>query len=276
MGMNPFESTLVAALHDEASEIAMSADLNEGRDVLDNRLDDVDRGRRRWQVVGGLVAAVAAVGVVAFLAVGRPTAAPQPGGPTPTASTSNPGSLTAPAVTTVAFEPTVSWEPPAWITAFSIRTSERTGHATWETSGECGDGCAGTGFVKVRSVKQYPSEQVIDVATPTRYLAYLRSLVAAGVLTVSDERSVTVGGLTGTAFTSDELRSVDDALGCVGEDGVSDCYRIDKGWTSQVVVLDDDGDTMVVVSSTRSDNPDRALYEAQFDAALASVRFTSS
>ena len=58
--MNAFESTIVAALRDEAQEIAMSADLNEGRDILESRLDDVDRGRRRRQIVGGLTVAAAA------------------------------------------------------------------------------------------------------------------------------------------------------------------------------------------------------------------------
>jgi hypothetical protein len=268
--MNPFESTLVSALHDEASEIAMSADLNEGREILDNRLDDVDRGRRRWQVVGGLVAAAAAIAAVVVIAAGRPTAAPQPTGPTPSA-----GALTGGPFTSGAFVPTVSWNPPAWTSMLSIRTSERTGHATWETSGDCGQGCAGTGFVTVRSVKEYASGPVVSIATPDDYLAYLRSLEAAGVLTLSDERAASVGGLSGTAFASVEHQSRDDVLGCSGEDGVTDCYGTEAGWTSQVVVLDDHGATMVVVSSTATDNPDRALYESQFDAALATVRFTS-
>jgi hypothetical protein len=174
MGMNPFESTLVSALRDEAQEIAMSTDINEGREVLDHRLDHIDSRRRRWQVVGGLVA-VAAVAALAFVAVGRPTSAPTP----PAASSSPPGSLTAPRATTVAFEPTLSWQPPAWITDFSIRTSERTGHATWETSDDCGSRCAGTGFVQVRSAKKWKSDQVIPAATPAQYISHLRSREAA-------------------------------------------------------------------------------------------------
>jgi hypothetical protein len=271
MGMNPFESTLVSALHDEATEIAMSADLNESREILDHRLDHVDRGRRRWQVAGGLVAAAAAVAAIAFFAVGRPAAAPQPTDPSPSAS-----ALTGGPHTSVAFVPTVSWNPPGWTTTQSIQTSERTDHATWETSGECGQRCAGAGFVNVRTVKEYPSGQVISVQKSADYLAYLRTLEAAGILTLSKARAASVGGLSGTAFTSVERLSREDVFGCAGDDGVSDCYGTDAGWTTTVVVLDNRGQTMVVVAGTPTDNPDRALYEAQFQAALDTVRFGSS
>lgn len=89
--MNAFESTLVAALRDEAQEIAMSADLNEGRDILESRLDDVDRGRRRRQIVGGLTVAAAVVAIVGVAVLQRPsTAAPPVTGPLPTSASPSP------------------------------------------------------------------------------------------------------------------------------------------------------------------------------------------
>lgn len=85
--MNPFESTLASALRDEAQEIAMSTNLNDGRATLDRNLDNVDASGRRRRWITGLVA-VAVVGAVVAVMVGvsRPTATPVPPATSPSLS----------------------------------------------------------------------------------------------------------------------------------------------------------------------------------------------
>ncbi len=83
--MNEFASALSAALHEEAKEIAMSADMQHAERQLQESIRSVDRRRRVWMAV----AAAAAILVVAAgitLGVKLPKAAPTTPNPTPSQS----------------------------------------------------------------------------------------------------------------------------------------------------------------------------------------------
>jgi hypothetical protein len=272
--MNPFESTLVSALHDEASEIAMSADLNEGREILDHRLDDVDRGRRRWQIVAGVVAAAAAIAAVAFVAVGRPAAAPQPTDPTssPTSSPSRTGSA---AFESSQFAFPLTVRTPQWVTeSMDAPTSENLRHVTWNRCEN--DICIGLTFLSLSKLDPFSLVPRDDTAMPgyRSYLDYLDSLVADGKATITERGSRQVGGRPATVLTVTPLTEVPDGVGCEAGDGTSDdCWDFFEGVATRMAVVDvGSANPLVILTRTPPDNVNGPTWVAQFDPMLDTVR----
>lgn len=272
--MNVFESTLASALHDEAQEMAMSTDLNDGREILDNRLDDVDRGRRRWQVVGGLVAAAAAVGVVAFLAVGRPTAAPQPAdpSPSPTSSPSRAGSATFDS-SEFAFPFTV--RAPQWVTeSMDAPTSENLRHVTWNRCEN--DICIGLTFLSLSVLHEVGESSPAGRPMPSysEYLAYLDGLVASGRATITERASRTVGGRPATVMLVTPLKLTPSGVGCEAGDGTrDDCWDFFEGVPTRMAIVDvGSANPLVMLTRTPSDNVDGSAWMAQFDPMLDTVQ----
>jgi hypothetical protein len=75
--MNQFEATLSAALRTEAQEAAMSTGTPQQYEVLSDRLDEIDAGRRRSRrTVLLIAAATAAVAAVAAVTVGSALRSP--------------------------------------------------------------------------------------------------------------------------------------------------------------------------------------------------------
>jgi hypothetical protein len=258
MGMNPFESTLVSALRDEAQEMAMSTDLNEGRDVLDNRLDDVDRGRRRWHVAGGLAAAAAAIGVIAFLAVGRPTAAP-PANPTPTPSSlSNHYSSSQ-------FALPFAMDLPAWITDNpGTRRNDTPAYTIWV---HCPDdsNCVGLTVTRYTNLPDKSGFAGSPMSSYTSYLAYLEDLANGGSIAITGKSETTIDGLPATSFTIEA--GGDAPKGAMGCSSGGECD--DFLGSGHYVVVDLGEGAPLSIWSRTGNRPD---WVAQMDAVLPSFR----
>lgn len=267
--MNLFESTLVTALRDEARETAMNTDLNEGRDILESRLDDVDRGRRRWMVAGGALAATAAVAAIAYLAVGRPVAAPEPADPTPI-----PSPTASETFRSSEFAFPFTARPPLWVAeALDEPTSENLRHVTWN---RCeGDVCIGLTFLSLSVLDPFGLEERTDTAMPgyDAYLGYLDSLVASSKATISDRIDRTIDGRPATVMTVMPLSDVPDGVGCEAGDGTTDdCWDFLEGVATRMAVVDvGSSNPLVILTRTPPSNPDAAAWIAQFDPMLDSV-----
>ena len=81
--MNEFASALSTALHQEAQEIAMSADMQHAERQLQESIRSVDRRRRVWIAVA---AAAAVLVVAAGITAGIKLPNAQPTNPRPTTS----------------------------------------------------------------------------------------------------------------------------------------------------------------------------------------------
>lgn len=271
--MNLFESTLSDALHHEAQEIAMSADFNDGRDSFETRLDDVDRDRRRRQIVLGVLAAAAAVAAIAFFAVGRPVAAPTPGGPTPS-PTASPTAIRSAAFSSSAFAFPFSVLTPAWVTeALDEPTSENSRHVTWN---RCeGDICIGLTYLSLSKLDPFGLEPRKDTAMPDYqgYLDYLDSLVADGKAVYEGQSGIEVGGRQGELLTLMPLTDIPDGVGCEAGDGSSeDCWDFFEGVATRMAIVDvGSSNPLVILTRTPPDNPDGDRWVAQFDPMLKTV-----
>lgn len=273
--MNLFESTLSDALRDEAQEIAMSTDLNDGRDILECRLDEIDRGRRRRQIVVGALAAAAAVAAIAFLAVGRPVAAPSPGGPTPS-PTASPTTLRSAAFASSEFAFPFSVLTPAWVTeALDRPTSENARHVTWN---RCeGDVCIGLTFLSLSKLDPFSLQQRADAAMPgyQGYLDYLDSLVADGKVSYEMQGSMQVGGRPATLLTVLPLTDIPRGVGCEAGDGSKDdCWDFFEGVETRMAIVDvGSSNPLVILTRTPPSNPDGPTWTAQFAPMLKTVQF---
>ena len=202
--MNAFERTLAAALRDEAGEIAMSTDINAGREALDDKLDNVDRGRRRWLWgVGAVLVAVAAV-VLAFVVTSRPVARPAPPVDRVTPS---PSATLAFRVETSLMTPNVTADLPYW-TALASNVDQGVGYDVFDQF-DCGSSpCPSDKQLKIRfmTVKQMYRPQ--DGRTMTKnpsfsvYTDAWLSVMARGAATITDKISTTVGGRPAVAMTA--------------------------------------------------------------------------
>jgi hypothetical protein len=106
--MNDFASALSTALHEEAQEIAMSADMQQAERQLQQSIHSADRRRRIWIAVAAAAVVLVAVAGIAF-AFNRPKA--QPAQPKPTQTTS--AGMTEPL--TFPLTPPITLQLPRWI-----------------------------------------------------------------------------------------------------------------------------------------------------------------
>ena len=256
--MNVFESTLASALHDEAQEMAMSTDLNDGREILDNRLDDVDRGRRRWQVVGGLVAAAAAaaVALAAVAVLGR--SAPPPAMPVEPA--------TGPLFRATGFQPAFSANLPAWVAEVMTSPTEQTADTvTWNRCEER-PACIGLDAYTIR----YLTRGSTEPATYADYLARMEELRRAGAIDVTDSRQTTViGGRPLPSTRSPTNGDTADGMGCFTTLRCQDFYTDNL---ARYAVVDTGSAPLVIGMRTFVENPQGPVWIDQLGGMLATLR----
>jgi hypothetical protein len=269
--MNTFESTLTAVLRDEAQELTMTIDQNRAAEVLHSRLDDVDSSRRRWYV--GLATGVAAVValVVVLGVVARPAADAPPANPGPSATA--PGERST--YTTSEFRVPFSLVLPAWIASARAVTSESQDHVTWSV-------CVSSSCTR-QSVARFhwitaPTETTSGTLMPgyDGYLAYLRDREAAGDLAVGEVSTTEVGGRRTTIMTIVPSATFAGTLGCeTGGWSTDDCWNPVPSVPLRLAVIDQ-GDFPVLMHLDVPPGEARADAEAQFDAAVGSLRFAAS
>jgi hypothetical protein len=109
--MNEFASTLSAALHEEAQEIAMSADIQHAERKLQESIRSLDRRRRVWIAVA---AAAAILVVVAGVTLGVKRSPAQPAQPKPPSASQRAQQLTGP-IPFDHFNPQLTVQLPLWI-----------------------------------------------------------------------------------------------------------------------------------------------------------------
>lgn len=102
--MNELETAITATFQAEAEGAAMTTDTTHEHEILSDRLDDVDRHRRRITWVGAIAAAAAIVPVVVGVRTFGTSRTPEPVSPSPSSAARH---------VTTTFRPTVSLVVPA-------------------------------------------------------------------------------------------------------------------------------------------------------------------
>ena len=277
--MTDFESTLVAALHEEAEEFSMNVDLHQAQSELEVRLDGADRGRRRmtWWSVAAAAAAVVLIGV--GIRAFQGTSTPAPIGPQPSSSpTSAPF-----AVTTTTLTPNLRAALPGWTSTSGFLESEP-GIAGWnqvDCGGTPGPCPVGKDLrLRMFSVHQMyrPQDGPRITLNPTyqQYVAHIKALPTAGVLRISSESTLTVGGRPATEFQYAALKQTPGAMSCLSEfDLALDCIAGFSGGRSARMVVVDQGKLppTVIVLGLNTDNPQKAERFAEFQTSLGTIRF---
>ena len=288
--MNDFQSLLSTALRDEAEEISMSVDMNKGSEQLEQRLDQTDRSRRRTRWI--LVAAAAAVVVVAAVAVqawrGLGTSSAPPVGPAPSSSpsgspSSTPSSSPSPSPTK-GFRSTVFGVPfvadlPRWTASLDTPRWPTSEQPEWVTWNRCPDGateCIGLSFNRYHYVLDEAASTYVPV-TYASYLAYLQKLQTDGLIDITDQKAITVGGRPATWLAITGRAEVAYGIGCHTD---TSCDNFGDGLQGYYAVVDTGGtdpDKDVLVIWTRAGAvaaPEQAWIE-DFRSMLASLRFTT-
>ena len=262
--MNDFESRLTTALRDEAEELSMNVDMKDGTTALDQRLDRVDRSRRGWYAVAGLVAA--AVVVFALVLAGR---GPSHGASLAPATTPSAPSTSAPVRTDTFFRPAFSAALPAWVEQNNIASHESDSYAWWsscDVAATCAD----------FSVSRFDTLKVDGLGPKLTYQAFhahLRDLDSKGSLTISRTTPTHVDGHPATEVDADSTAMVANALGCAG----ADCQDIQPDMSMRYVVLDmGAGQTPIVIfDEVAHTHPAAKAWLAQLDTVLESIRFSA-
>jgi hypothetical protein len=273
--MNDFESALSTALRAEAEEISMNVDLNEGAEVLSDRLDEADRSKRRTTWIRAAAGVLAGAAVVAIIAFGVNAAR--------THVNSDAVSPTVPRVTSVGtfgvigtFGVPLSVELPPWARGTGpTYHNEEPADAIWN---RCPDGgsteCIGLQFDRIGTVGWPKSIPV----TYSSYIAYLHTLAAQGKINVSDSLSTTVDGRPALVMSivspvldnglGCHSRKVDVLNQCVSFQGVPGRYAVvDTG------SLDPDHQVMVIWTDAGAVAAAEEGWLEQFDHMLTTVRF---
>ncbi|MBA2956178.1 hypothetical protein GON03_17695 [Nocardioides sp. MAH-18] len=276
--MTEFELSLAEALRNEAEEIAMRTDQQLATEELNVRLDRADRANRRrhmWYAAGA--AAVAALVVVAAVVFSQEASRTDGVGPT-TPDTPESG---VPYAATF-LRPPAELVLPSW-----------TQHADGEPVGTAAlfeeASCAGLGGASPcpsdadlklrlftlryfypgggRSVVQYPSY--------SEYVAAIESLEPAGIATITDQSTLTVGGRPATAISLEVLRDAPGAVSCpFPETPAESCAPLIAGRAVRMAVVNQRAEGLpptVFYLSLNGDAPDRADRFAEFDTMLDTV-----
>lgn len=286
--MNDFESTLVAALRQEAEEISVNVDIDKGAEQLEVRLSNAERNKRRttWVTVGAAVAAAAAIAVVVVVvrSMGSPSSgeviAPAPQVGKSYSTSSYPG---------VPFTVTL----PAWTTGIVPPAQEEFGrHVIWEQSECTANGarvaCLDGSDLKLRFLAPAafyrPQDGPTASAAPdyAGYVAHLKAIAATGDVTITGLTSTMVDGRPATVMTLAPQKSVPGSLGCESEfDVARDCWGLPDTETDHVIlrlaVIDSGGSTpMLAWMRANRSNPRAAVELAQLDTMLTSLRFSAA
>jgi len=267
--MNDLELAITATLRADAQEAAMSTDTSHEYELLEGRMDDLDRRHRRRVWVGAVAAAAAIVLVAVGVRALGPGGTPQPAGPGPSASP-------VPRFTSTAFTPVTSLVVPEWIRgSASVNSIGRAGELTWRA---CWEGCPGVDastmlFLGVQSVRTgRGSSEYTVVTSAQQFVDRLAEMQRLEEISLSDRTQVVVDGHPGTMFSVQEKATITDGFACESALGTS-CFDLNAGDWDRLVVLDYNSRVIVIAASTAANNPELPKIQAQFEQMLPTVRF---
>jgi hypothetical protein len=281
--MNEFATALSAALHEEAKEIAMSADMQQAQRQLEDSIRSADRRRRAWVAV----AAAAAVVVVAGLAFGlnRPSAQPGRPGPSPTqpARASVPYPLDAFMLT-----PPLTAQLPGWVTSPNALAVKNQGNVSFG-AGYCSNPTNPTALcpngqdraIRLLSVRyMYPLDATkITEPSYAQYVNDWKAVQRLGYGTVSDVTTTTVGGKPATTMTVSLTKGTFGLAQCLTATSpkVSDpCYQTLPARTLYLAIVNHGSGqplTLLFEGLNAANTADARAVATEFTTWLATVRF---
>lgn len=277
--MNDLDRAIVATLQAEASEASMRTDTPGELDRLDERLDGVDRTRRRWQWGAAAAAVAVAAAVVAFVVMGRPTAAPAPPITSPTPSSPSP-TIPFRAVTT-SMTPNLTADLPYWA-ALATSGGQGVGYANYDQA-DCGtSACPSDGQRKIKMLTVVQMYRLQDGPRITRNPSYAVDLAAweaipsLGYGTVSDRTTTKVDGRPAVVLTVSATKDMPGLAACDSPSAPAvDCFAPQKDRTYRIAIVDQGpGEPPTLLwESTNADDPALDDVLAEFDTWLATVRF---
>ena len=287
--MTPFESTLATALRDEAREITMSTDLNDGLDVLENRLDDADRDRRRRWVVAGAAAAAAAVAILGIAALLRSPSAPPPATqPSPTVEGRSWSSAPLDA-SPESFRRPLSLRLPPLLTASSFTDHEKPAHVILgqgegvcdaTLSSPCADGQDAFMVILDPRTIYDPSKAPASSPVPgyAAYVAFIDSLNDPGWTTSDRATTTTADGHKVTLWTVAGDGVHNGAIGCAAAgDALGSCFGsydpTAQPTVARFAVVDVGATPVVMWMELNATNPRLPDMVRQFDHMMTTVRF---
>jgi hypothetical protein len=273
MGMNELDALISDTLRADAQEAAMATNTSQEREVLESRLDEVDRHSRNRRTFWGAVAVAAAV-VVIGVGVTMPRMDQHP--------TPSPGQAGSPkpVYTSTDFAvPFTLGSLPTW--ADLRKLNEQGDHptnVTWGRGpcGPTGNECVGLAFERYTGVPS--STRLVNGvrATYASYLRYIDGLVKSGALRVTDRTTTVVGGRPAVVFTAVATRDLKCGL---GSDATGNCDSFFAGDTGRYAVvdtgrLDPAGQLLVIWTRGHGLGPAEDGWLDQFDQMLSTVKFT--
>jgi hypothetical protein len=229
--------------------------MNEGYEVVEQRMDAVDRHRRTWTWLGA-VAAVLVAGLV-FLLVLRPAGAP--------VAPAQPGAGSGIVFRSLVFDRPFSLRLPGWYAEIGRdATTESEQRVVFNR-------CPGDPVCVGLDVYAFtPDRAPGGSGTRAGVLARYESLAAEGSLRIRDRGDRLVGGLPATTFAVTVTHTVDEGLGCFDNGTCEGFYERNE---ARYAVIDAPGGLVVVGMRTFADNPRAAEWLAEFDGVLDGMRF---
>lgn len=274
--MNDFASALSTALHEEAREIAMSADMQHAESQLQENIRSADRRRRVWVAVAAAAAFLIAVAGVAF-AFNRPTA--QPAHPTPSPSQSAQPQVRYPANASQ-LTPPLTAQLPYWVAEAHDNSADR---GVYLYNQERCLPCQTGRDLKIQlySVRYMYPLDATKILRPS-YTAYVDAWEAVqplGYGTVTDIATTTVGGRPATTMTVNFTKSSNGLAACNemarSRTDTVNCWYGVGGRTLRLAIVDQGTGQppSLLVESSNTDNPNSQAITAEFTTWLNTVRF---
>ena len=277
--MNAYEHILATALREKVGEIAMTTDINEGREVLDRNLDAVDRYKRRWRWGTGVAVLAVAAAVVAFLWVFRPATQAKP---SPAVSPSSSASSIPFHFTTSELHPNITVDLPYWA-ALVPDAGQGPNFSQFEQD-PCGTAAACPAG-KDRKIKFYSVQFMHGwqdgprlTANPTyqNYLATWNALPSLGYGSIRDRGTTTIGGHPAQLLTFDATKKTPGFASCETEFmAPADCWGANAGRTYRVALVDmGKGIPMFFYESMNTNPAGEASMIAEFNSLLQTITFS--
>jgi hypothetical protein len=267
--MNELESAIVATLQADAQEAAMSTNTPEQQEILDSRLDTLDRRTHSRRLVWGSVAAAAAV----VLVVAGVRAVGGPG--------SGEGTVVSPVrplFSSTSFGvPFTVQTLPSWLTTQTLSpTAEALEWVTWNRCPQdVQNECIGLSFNRYGSVQLPTSRKAV---TFTSYLAYLDQLGSSGKVEISSRTETRVDGRRAVVYDITATLDILDGVGChaLGQEKCDDFYADVPGRYAVIDTdgLDPTGAVLNVWTRAGGVGPAEVGWKEQFDQMLTTLRFT--
>lgn len=266
--MNDLDTAIAAALRVQAQEAAMSTDTPQEQQILESRLDELDRRsqRRSRRITWGALAAAAAVLLLVVVGV-RFAKAPGDDGvavaPKPPLFTSSSFAV-----------PFTVESLPRWLTTQTLEpTSESAEWITWNRCPDNATECIGLSFNRYTSVDRDARTAVSYL----QYLVYLDGLGRSGKLTITNREDARVDGLPAVIY---DITPKADLLGGVGCQQIvfDECtdFFLDVPGRYAVVdtgSLDPSGAVFVVWTRAGAVAAPEQGWQQQFDQMLTTLRF---